>query len=148
VHADRTVRSEYSRWKDTDFAVNDWYRSVGRSVEFDRVHVVQWDLLFLDAFERAYPALPDNAVALSGLIRLAEIAHFWDWVLRPELAADTNRLFEEARRRFNYRDEPYACLGPGYSLPRAFLIQSSALQWEGGGHDELRIPLLAQVLGF
>ena len=41
-----------------------------------------------------------------------------------------------------------ACLGPGYCLPRAFLAASEALDVPDLCHDELRLPLIAQLLGF
>jgi hypothetical protein len=133
--------------KNTDLAVVGWYRRVGRSVPFDRVHVVQWDLLFFARLADVYPVAAPDAVALTGLVPLAQIAHFWDWTANAPLSDESNRLFVEARDRFNYRSDPFACIGPGYSLPRAFLEGYSALDVSDTGHDELRLPLFAQILG-
>src|SRR2546428_499530 len=35
--------------KNTDLAVVDWFRDFGGTLQFDRVHVVQWDLVFFAA---------------------------------------------------------------------------------------------------
>jgi hypothetical protein len=147
VYQARSTASNRSRWKDTDLGVVDWYSHVGRSVPFDRVHVIQWDLLFFAPLVSTYPALPDAAVALTGLIPLAEVAPFWDWIAAPGLGVDSEALFVLARQRFGYAGRPYACIGPGYSLSRDFIERYSALDIGEVGHDELRLPLFAQVLG-
>lgn len=147
VYYDAELKPSWNKWKDTDLAVAAWYRSVGRSIPFDRVHVVQWDLLFFAALERVYPSMSEEAVALTGLIPLARIAEMWAWTRSPALAAGTERLLAQARHRFGYEKDPYACLGPGYSLSRTFIEQYSALGVDDAGHDELRLPLFAQILG-
>ena len=68
-----------SRWKDTDL-VSSWFRTVGRHVAFDRLHVVQWDLLFFGSLDTVYPSLSRRAVALSGLVPLSAVAQFWEWI--------------------------------------------------------------------
>jgi hypothetical protein len=148
VYHDCDKTQEWNKWKNTDLAVARWYCNVGRSIPFDRVHIVQWDLLFFAPLDRVYRNIPEGAVALSGLIPLKRIAHFWEWVVDPALSADSERLFTIARERFGYAGEPYACIGPGYSLSRGFLEAFSALDVEAVGHDELRLPLFAQILGF
>jgi hypothetical protein len=147
VYHDREKTQEWNK-KNTDLAVAGWYRDVGRSVPFDRVHVVQWDLLSFAPLDRVYPNIAEGAVALSGLTPLARIADFWDWVIHTPLSTNSERLFTIARDRFGYAGEPYACIGPGYSLSRGFLEAFSALDLEDVGHDELRLPLFAQILGF
>jgi hypothetical protein len=146
VHHDLETASPRGRWKDTDIAVAGWFRHVGRECEFERVHVVQWDLLFFASFDRAYPPLPKDAVALSGLVPLAEVADFWDWMVLPGLSDDSRRFLTQTRQRYGCSEEPLACVGPGYSLSRAFLDRFSDLDLDDLGHDELRLPLFAQIL--
>lgn len=137
-----------SRWKDTDICVTDWYREFGHRIDFDRVHVLQYDLLFLAPLDRVYPPLPHDAVALTGLVPLREVAPIWNWLTAERLAGASQRLLEYVREQFAYRDEPYACIGPGYSLPRTFLERYTELDLDPAlGHDELRLPLMAQILG-
>ena len=147
VHYDPEKTPAWNK-KNTDLAVAGWYRSVGRSIPFDRVHVVQWDILFFAPLHRVYPRIPECAVAFTGLVPLAQIAHFWDWMTYPSLAVNSQRLLAEVRDRFGYNSEPHACIGPGYSLSRRFLDLYSDLDVDDTGHDELRLPLFAQILGF
>jgi hypothetical protein len=135
-------------WQNTDLAVLNWYRVAGRSLDFGRLHVVQWDLLFFCSLARAYSAIGDDVVALTGLTPLKAIAPGWHWTTEPAAALHSNRLLVEARSRFGFQSEPFACLGPGYSLPRRFLDAYADLDVPDLGHDELRLPLFATVLGF
>ncbi len=146
VLADQPARN---KWKDTDLAVAEWFRTIGRSILFDRVHVIQWDLLIFDSLDRVYPPLADDTVALTGLTPLAAVAHFWDWTVQEPLATTSSALIEAMRRRFNYRGDPFVCIGPGYSLSRDFLARYSDVDHDHAlGHDELRLPLFAEMLGF
>jgi hypothetical protein len=145
---DDNVAPSWNKWKSTDRAVARWYSHRGHALAFDRVHVIQWDLLFFQPLAQAYASLPENAVWLSGLIPLSEVEPFWDWTAREPLRSESLRLLAVARERFNYKHEPFACVGPGYSLPREFLARYAALGLEDLGHDELRLPLFGQILGF
>src|SRR5438874_1821920 len=58
--------------KNTDLAVANWHRNVGRFVRFDRVHVIQWDLLYFTPVSGVYPGIPSDAIALTGLVPLAQ----------------------------------------------------------------------------
>jgi len=148
IHCTSREGSAWSRWKDTDLAVSEWYQRFGCTIPFSRVHVIQWDLLFCSGLSEAYRRVHERAVALTGLISLRRIAHTWDWTANSELAQDGQKLLQWVKDEFHYADEPLACIGPGYSLPRAFLHRYSAMRIASLGHDELRLPLFAQILGF
>jgi hypothetical protein len=147
VYDDRAKTPAWNK-KNTDLAVAGWYRSVGRAIPFDRVHVVQWDLLFFSALNQVYPSLPENAVAVTGLVPLERIAHFWDWTANAPLSTESEQLLAKARALYGSNRQLHACIGPGYSLSRSFLERYSEADVSDVGHDELRLPLFAQILGF
>jgi hypothetical protein len=134
-------------WKNTDLAVAGWYRDVGRSVSFDRLDVVQWDLLFFAPLDRVYPVVPKDAVALSGLVPLADVAHIWAWTVDERFAGESAAFVARIREQFGERVALYACVGPGYSLSQAFLERYVRLDVDDVGHDELRLPVFAQIVG-
>ena len=134
-------------WKNTDLAVAGWYRDVGQSVSFDRVDVVQWDLLFFAPLDRVYPMVPKDAVALSGLVPLSDVAHMWAWTVVEPLANESAAFMGRIREQFGERVALYACVGPGYSLSRRFLERYAQLDVDDVGHDELRLPVFAQIVG-
>ncbi len=138
------------RWKKThtDLWVRSWYRDLGHRLSFDVAHVVQWDLLYFDGLAAVYRDVPAEALGLTGLVPLATVADRWDWTASEPLRRGSLELLEIAQRRFGYRGTPQVCLGPGYCLPREFLDAYSAAEPSEAGHDELRLPLFAQLLGF
>jgi hypothetical protein len=135
-------------WQHGDLALAAWYRDVGHRLEFDVLHLVEWDLLLLAPLEQLYGGVGPDAVALTAYTPLSEVAEEWEWMRRPERRAATEQLLRQARERWGYTGEPYACLGIGPRLPRAFLAAYAALDVPEVGHDEIRLPLFSAMLGF
>jgi Glycosyl transferase family 2 len=142
-HPDR----EWNR-KNTDLAVRSWYRDFGAHRDFDVAHSVQWDLLLLAPLSVLYRDVPGESVGLTGLTTVDAIADRWHWTQNEPHRSDFVRLKELVERRFGY-DMPFrACLGPGYCLPRKFLDAYAHADVPELGHDEIRLPLYAAILGF
>lgn len=136
------------KWQNTDLCVREWHHKVGRHIAFDVVHVVQWDLLLFDSLENLFARIPPNALGLTGLTSIAAIADRWHWTLNEPHKTELIRLREFVAERHGAKPPDQACLGPGYSLPRAFLDRYAAIDVPELGHDELRLPLFARILGF
>lgn len=138
-----------ARWKKyTDLAVREWYRQAGERLPFDMLHVIQWDLLLCDSLDALYATIPADALGLTGLTPLAAIADRWHWTRCEPARSESERFLAWGRDRFALDGVPLACLGPGYCLPREFLSRFADLEVPELGHDELRLPLLGQALGF
>jgi hypothetical protein len=135
-------------WRHGDLTLAAWFRDVGHALDFDVAHVIEWDLVLFDALERVFASVPDDGVGLTALTPLSRLEGRWEWLDDPGLRRDWEVLLAEARRSWGYDGEPYACLGPGPCLPKVFLERFVALELPERGHDELRLPLAAQVLGF
>jgi hypothetical protein len=144
----RSRREGRWNWQHGDLAVAAWYREVGHRQNFDVLHLVEWDLLLAAPLEQLYGHVPADAVGLTSCTPLSEIGPGWDWVARPELRAQTDALFAAVRDRWGYSGEPRAALGVGPCLPRSFLAEYAALDVPELGHDELRLPLFADLLGY
>jgi hypothetical protein len=135
-------------WKNGDLVLADWYRKAGHRIDFEIAHVIEWDLLLLDSLERVYSRVPDGAVGLTCLTPLSLVDHDWEWLQRREGRRQWEELLEHVRDVWGYDDIPYACLGVGPCFPRAFLAQYASTDPTDLCHDELRLPLFAQILGF
>ncbi len=144
------IRGKTPLWKrtHTDLAVNLWFRDVGRDVDFDAALLIQWDLLLFDSVERLYAPVPTDDVGLTGLAPLATVEAGWPWLTYASFRREWDELLVHVRERYSYVGEPFVCLGPGASLPRAFLARYAAMGIPELCHDELRLPLFAQILGF
>ena len=141
-------RDRLWKWQNTDLAVRQWYCDAGHQVQFDVVHVLQWDLLIFDSLENAYRGVPCGAVALSGITTVDAISSRWHWTTHEPHKTQLTQLKEFAREHYADQQPLQACLGPGYCLPREFLSLYAAANVPTLGHDELRLPLFARLLGF
>jgi len=135
------------RWQHTDLVIRDWYVRYGHVLAIDILHVLQWDLLLFAPLDRLYQHVPLDAMALTGITPLTAIADRWHWTRVEPHRTETPALFALARERWGFAGEPTACVGPGTALPRRFLERYAAEQIPELGHDEVRLPLFAQLFG-
>ena len=135
-------------WKNSDLALAQWFRSVGRTIDFDILHFLEWDLLMLDSLERLYAHVPPQAVGLTTVTPLSEVETAWEWLQRPGDRDEWERLLVHARREWGYDLDPVACVAGGACFPRSFVEQYAMVPPPALSHDELRLPLFAQAHGF
>lgn len=141
-------------WQHGDLALAEWYRDFGHRLDFDVLHFLEWDILLSEPLERCYASVPPDAVGLTALTPLSDVGEDWVWLRDAERRREWQQLLAEARARWDYDETPHACWGPGPCIPRAFIERYAALPPPAPGppdaspHDELRLPLFAQVLGF
>jgi hypothetical protein len=136
------------KWQNTDLAVREWYRDVGRGLSFDVLHVVQWDLLLLDSLDRLYAHVPEGALALTAPTPIASIADRWHWTLVEPHRSELPALAAHVEECYGASAPDGACLGPGYALPREFLERYASADVPELCHDEIRLPLFARIFGF
>ena len=135
-------------WMHLDLVVREWYRDVGVSIPFDVLHLVEWDLLLLDSLQTLYASVPEGSVGLTALTPVSELEEEWTWLRREEPRREWERLLAVARSEWGYEATPYGCVGPGPCFPRAFVDAYANADPPVVAHDELRLPLFAQILGF
>ena len=135
-------------WQHGDLALAAWYRDAGSSLDFDVLHVVEWDLLFVAPLDALYAWVPAGVVGLTALTPIAELEAEWTWLRKAEPRREWEALLAIAREKWGYDGEPYGCLAAGPSFPRAFLEAYAAADPPALCNDELRVPLFAQILGF
>lgn len=141
-------KSEEWKWKNSDLAINQWYRKIGRSVPFEMLHAIEWDLLLLDSLDNIYKNIPKNSIGLTALTPLEKVENKWSWTADEPEKNEWNELLNFAREKFDYRQKPYASLGPGICLPKSFIEKYSSLDLPEICHDELRLPLFSQILRY
>lgn len=144
------IRNPDARWKwqNTDLSVRAWYQDFGCKINFDVLHVLQWDILLFASLCDLYRNVPINALGLTGITLVGKIASRWHWALVEPHRSELAELQEFAKARYGYEAQLEACLGAGYCLPRAFLEMYAGHDIPEIGHDEIRLPLFARVWGF
>jgi hypothetical protein len=135
-------------WQHGDLALAAWFVDIGCGLEFDVVHYLEWDLLLLASLEEVYASVPPESVGLTALTPLTEVEDRWEWLQSAEGRQAWEGLLAHARRFWGYRGVPHASWGPGPCFPRTFLSRFAELEVPELGHDELRLPLVAEALGF
>ncbi len=135
-------------WKNGDLAMRSWYGKIGKDLKFDVLNVVEWDLLMLDSLDIIYRNIPKNGIGLTGIVPLSSVERRWDWTCESPSKEEWMKLLEHARKRFYYKKKPFASLGPGLCVPKRFLDAYYRADVPELCHDELRVPLFGQTLGF
>jgi hypothetical protein len=136
-------------WKNLDIAVLEWYRNLGRELNYTHAYVVEWDLIFLRAITAVMPVPAPGESLLTGLTDLADIADKWVWTAEGSRQPSTywralKRLVEE---RYSFTGPYQACRGPATVLSRRFFEAYDKLQLPPWCHDELRLPLIHAITG-
>ncbi len=125
-----------------------WYRQEGRHLPFSMLHLIEWDLLLLASLERIYGDAVQRGVALTGLPPLERIQHNGHWTSAEPYATHWRQLQEHVHDRYGWQGPHFACQGPANAFSKAFLERHAQEEVPELVHDELRIPLYAQAMGF
>ncbi len=144
-----TTKSTRWKWLHGDLVMQDWYLKHGHNIDFDYLHLIEWDLHLNDSLKNIYPDASSNTVYLTGTIPISEARkHGWGFVTgsRMSLVNMTKRF---AEMQWGSIDEPRGCLFPGTSLPRAYFEKlNECVKIPEFCNDEIRTALFADAMGF
>lgn len=141
-------KSGFWKWGNSDLAFRLWYQDFGYQLDFDSVVVLEWDLILFEPIEKLYAHIQPGQVGMTGLTPLSKVEKKWFWTRDPEQRQKWLQLLDYVSRHHHYDQAPYASLCPGVIMPKAFLEAYNTIEIPELAHDELRLPLFAQVLGF
>lgn len=140
-------KSRHWKWFHGDLCVRKWFIDYGHRMDFDMLHVIEWDMLFFESLEKLYRKIPNGGMGLTGLRLLKPVQSRWDWTSKEPYKTRWLKLLETVRKKYGYDMEPYGCVGPGPYLPREFLERYSKIKPYELVNDELNYPLFAQIFG-
>jgi hypothetical protein len=136
------------KWKNGDLVILEWFKDFGKDIDFRSLVLSEWDLVFFKPIETLYQHIPFESIGLTGLVPLSSVEKKWFWTADPVHGEDWEKLLEHAVNEHNYSSKPFACILPGAHISKTFLQFFSNTEVKDLCHDELRIPLYAQILGF
>lgn len=136
------------KWRLSDLTYQMWYNSIGSNLDFDVLHPIEWDLIFMESLDIMFAEVQYNTIGCTGLIPLHIIENHWYWTSEFTMRNEWLELLYLAETKYNYDDYPFATQGPGIVLPKDFLHKLNDIQIPPISVDELRIPLYAQMLKF
>lgn len=135
------------KWRFSDLALYQWFANVGMHVNFDVAHLIEWDLLLCKPLDNLYAHIASDSLGLTAVRRVEAVETNYALTTMEPFSLEWKKLLKWAEMNHGYSDQPLACLGPGYCVPRRFLEAYSSLEMPEISIDELRIPLAAQLLG-
>lgn len=143
-----TNQSPRWKWLNGDLAVKHWYENYGNTIDFDVLHIVEWDLVLTDSLTNLYPDADTETVYLTGVIPTT-IAQERGWTAITGNRAVLVEMVEEyAQQVWGDVSESRTCLFPGTMLPRPFLEQYASADIPEIVNDELRTTIFADSMGF
>jgi hypothetical protein len=141
-------KSDVWKWKNGDLSVCQWYIDYGRYLNFDMVHILEWDLMMTRSLDTLFSHIPGNALGITGLTSLRKLENKWYWTRNSSQRRDWEALKSLLKTNYNFHGPYYASVGPGLSLPKSFLESYATAEIPEYGNDELRLPAFAAAMGF
>jgi hypothetical protein len=144
-------------WVNGDLAMMQWFDNFGKSVQFDRLYLIEWDALILGSLNDIYRRVPIDAIGLTRINYLDVIKDTWHWTLRSPYKEQWQEFMKRGVAKHDYRGRQKVSLFGLPVFPRAFFEEYSNLELETitiDGiekplvHDEIRLPFYAEVLGY
>lgn len=116
-----TLDNKVSRWKwlNGDLFLKNWYEDFGKRLDFDILHMVEWDLLLTDKLKNIYDYMDRNKIALSGLMDFEKSKKYnWHWSKGKGLKdyEYLNKIMKD--NLDSSKNEKYSCIFPGFSIGR------------------------------
>jgi hypothetical protein len=141
-------KSNTWKWKNGDLAIRLWYKDFGHTLDFDMLHILEWDLLILDSLESLYKDIPREGLGITGLVPIEKIEKRWFWTRNEDQKAEWVALKDYVLENHCFSGPYMGSVAPGICIPRAFLESYSRVSVPDLCNDELRMTLFAQALGF
>jgi hypothetical protein len=130
--------------------INNWYKSIGRELDFDVVHLVEWDLLMEDSLANLYRHIEPECIGVTAptpIGALSKAKGGWRewWLADEEKRTELHLLLKSIRANHGMTPIVHACFLPGASFPKAFLESISRLTIPSYCNDEVLLGVYAQV---
>jgi len=131
------------KWKNGDLCIRWWYKIVGKNINFDILHLIEWDMILLDSIDNFFKHIK-NGVAITGKQSLSKIYNTWDWTSGKQGRKEWLALKKYVNKKYSYNQKPLAGIFGGVCLSREFLKKYSKAEVFSFCNDEVRVPLFAQ----
>jgi hypothetical protein len=134
------------KWLNGDLMLLDWYERRGRSLVWEQVAIVQWDMLVLGGLRDQFPGLQPGQMSLPHLRRLSE-ADEAAWYWTSGRRGDYLQFRQHIRETRGYDQQPFGCGFMFAIIPRAFFEHYGAVAGKEIGFLEYKLPTYADLFG-
>jgi hypothetical protein len=138
------------KWQNGDLCIRQWFKDCGNRFRFDMLHIIEWDLIFMQPLAEIF-AHVTGGIGMAEFKNIAELrAGGWGWITRPEGKKQLEELREFVRKKYGHvlpYEQQLASVFPCTRLSRAFLGRYAKDEIPALVHDEVRVPMFAQIYG-
>jgi hypothetical protein len=137
------------KWYYGDLLIRDWFRDRGRGLSWDRVFVMQWDMLVLAPLDRVLAGMGAGEALFSGLRPVSEVEQKWTWTSpeKPAFRSDYLDFVRSMATDFDHHEPPLCALAVVMVLPRAFWEAFDTIPQPALGFIEYKLPTCAAAFG-
>lgn len=137
-----TIEDKSSRWKwlNGDLVIKRWFNDYGHTINFDRLYLVEWDMLLTDKINNIYPELSDDTVGLTGYDK--NLNNQWFNGRYDEI--NYIRQYFKSNNNFNINNRINSIILPGLTVPKSFIELYNSFNIPKVGNDEIRISSVAE----
>ena len=125
--------------------VDSWYKSIGRQLDFDVLHLIEWDLLMEDSLANLYRHIEPECIGVTAPTPIGALKSEWLWLTGEEQKAELHLLLESIRADHGLTPIAHACFLTGACYPKLFLESISRWHVPSYCNDEILLCLYAQV---
>lgn len=134
----------YWKWQSGDLTTRWWYKDVGHKIDFDMLHIWEWDLILLESIA-SFMKHVKKGVAITDKQPMSRIYNSWDWVTPVLGRQEWQRLNKRLRKKYKITQKPVAGIFGGACISRQFLKRYVNEDIGSFCNDEVRLALYAQA---
>ncbi len=137
------------KWLHGDLTILDWYSCRGRSLSWDSIVVIQWDLLLFDDINRQFAGIQKNQLCISDLGELeAEDEVRWSWTQPGTEKGEQFVAFcKYVQEKYKYTGKFFHSLFVVVVFPRVFFEKYLTVEHKELGFLEYKLPTYARIFG-
>jgi len=134
-----TDKSSRWKWLNGDLAIRNWFINRGHKFSFDRLYVVEWDLIYLNNLNTIYEHIPKNGIGITGLQNINKTNKSWFNGRYNEIQYIKKQCSKQYKKDIN---NIKIGIFPGLVLPRNFIQNYAEIDTILDiGNDEMRISI-------
>jgi hypothetical protein len=122
----------------------DWYREVGFAFEWDRIFLLQWDIVMYKPLDFFIGEVKNNQFAIPGVRDIEDVKKWWSWYDEGKIDSFSGYLKETMRYEGPVLCSLFICA----LLPRSFFHHFFDREYSEEYFLEYKIPSLLKALGY
>jgi len=127
-----------------DMAISNWFRAEGRSLDFDYLVYLEYDVYLTRSVSEIYSPYLKYDAAFVNFREIDSSVSYWKWIKAP---IGVKKGFEKWLRSMGHGTGLYLCFFPGLIISRSAVEAISSVRWPSA-FCELRLPTLVSAMGF